>query len=170
MAENMVTLRSKDNKEFRVKQSTAAQSKLLKSLIDLGCCTDQQTIPIFEVSSHVLQSLIEYCEKHAELSPSHNTDELLKDWDTNFMKTMTEKEDMEFIGYLLIAANYLEVKGLLNLIVTTVADMIRGKTTEEIRTILNIKNDLTPEEEQDIYAENAWAFSDWFLFFYFLFF
>ncbi|KAH7687468.1 S-phase kinase-associated protein 1 [Dioscorea alata] len=159
MAENMVTLRSKDNKEFRVKQSTAAQSKLLKDLIDQGCCTDQQAIPIFEVSSNVLQSLIEYCKKHAELSPSHNA-ELLKDWDSNFMKTMAEKEDIEFIGYLLIAANYLEVDGLLNLITTTVADMIRGKTPEEIRTILRIENDLTPEEEQAIRAANAWAFSD----------
>jgi S-phase kinase-associated protein 1 len=29
----------------------------------------------------------------------------------------------------------------------TVADMIRGKSPEEIRELLNIANDFTPEEE-----------------------
>jgi S-phase kinase-associated protein 1 len=40
----------------------------------------------------------------------------------------------------------------------TVADMIRGKSTEEIREILNVENDFTPEEEAQIKRENQWAF------------
>ncbi|KAG5391504.1 hypothetical protein IGI04_021467 [Brassica rapa subsp. trilocularis] len=38
------------------------------------------------------------------------------------------------------------------------ADMITGKTPEEIRTVLNIENDFTPEEEKEIRKENQWAF------------
>ncbi|XP_026385081.1 SKP1-like protein 1B [Papaver somniferum] len=40
----------------------------------------------------------------------------------------------------------------------TVADMIKGKTPEEIRKTFNIKNDFTPEEEEEVRRENQWAF------------
>uniref|UniRef100_A0A804NLQ8 SKP1-like protein n=1 Tax=Zea mays TaxID=4577 RepID=A0A804NLQ8_MAIZE len=56
------------------------------------------------------------------------------------------------------AANYLNIKGLLDLTCQTVADMIKGKTPEEIRKTFNIKNDFTPEEEEEIRRENQWAF------------
>jgi S-phase kinase-associated protein 1 len=39
-----------------------------------------------------------------------------------------------------------------------VVDMIRGKTTEEIRQILDIENDFTPEQEAAIRQETAWAY------------
>ena len=56
------------------------------------------------------------------------------------------------------AANYLNIKSLLDLTCQTVADMIKGKTPEEIRKTFNIKNDFTPEEEEDVRRENQWAF------------
>jgi S-phase kinase-associated protein 1 len=59
---------------------------------------------------------------------------------------------------LLMAANFLNVKGLLDRVLQRVADMIKGKKPEEIRRIFNIKNDFTPEEEEEIRQENAWAF------------
>lgn len=60
------------------------------------------------------------------------------------------------------AANYLNIKSLLDLTCQTVADMIKGKTPEEIRKTFNIKNDFTPEEEEEVRRENAWAF-EWML-------
>ncbi len=39
----------------------------------------------------------------------------------------------------------------------TVANMIKGKSPEEIRTTFNIVNDFTPEEEEQIRKENEWA-------------
>ncbi len=56
------------------------------------------------------------------------------------------------------AANYLNIKNLLDLTCQTVADMIKGKTPEEIRKTFNIKNDFTPEEEEEVRRENQWAF------------
>jgi S-phase kinase-associated protein 1 len=34
--------------------------------------------------------------------------------------------------------------------------MIKGKSPEQIRTIFNIVNELTPEEEEQIRRENEW--------------
>ncbi|KAF7840999.1 SKP1-like protein 1A [Senna tora] len=56
------------------------------------------------------------------------------------------------------AANYLNIKSLLDLTCKTVADMIRGKMPEEIRKTFNLKNDFTPEEEAEIRLQNQWAF------------
>lgn len=55
------------------------------------------------------------------------------------------------------AANYLDIKPLLDVGCKTVANMIKGKSPEEIRKTFNITNDFTPEEEEQIRRENEWA-------------
>ncbi|KAI3944996.1 hypothetical protein MKX01_028378 [Papaver californicum] len=67
--------------------------------------------------------------------------------------------DQETLFSLIMAANYLNIKNLLDLTCRTVADMIKGKTPEEIRQTFNIKNDFTPEEEEEVRKENQWAFN-----------
>ena len=57
---------------------------------------------------------------------------------------------MCFISLLIKAANYLDIKGLLDVTCKTVANMIKGKTPEEIRKTFNIKNDFTEEEEAQV--------------------
>ncbi|CAN0917669.1 SCF ubiquitin ligase complex protein SKP1a [Linum grandiflorum] len=56
------------------------------------------------------------------------------------------------------AADYLNIKELLELTCRKAAYMISEKTTEEMRKIFNIKNDFTPEEEANIRIENRWAY------------
>lgn len=55
------------------------------------------------------------------------------------------------------AANYLDIKALLDVGCKTVANMIKGKSPDEIRKTFNIQNDFTPEEEEQIRRENEWA-------------
>ncbi|VAI72486.1 unnamed protein product [Triticum turgidum subsp. durum] len=115
--------------------------------------------------------VIEYCKKHVQTSPKPANSgaaadansststadaapaEDLKSFDAEFVKV-----DQATIFDLILAANYLNIKGLLDLTCQTVADMIKDKTLEEIRKIFNIKNDFTPEEETEIRKENQWAF------------
>ncbi|CAL9172159.1 unnamed protein product [Musa hybrid cultivar] len=113
---------------------------------------------------------------------SKPTDEEIKSWDAEFVKVdQATLFDLILVRYLnassslivlycylfgdksslvlhLHAANYLNIKGLLDLTCQTVADMIKGKTPEEIRKTFNIKNDFTPEEEEEVRRENQWAF------------
>ena len=57
-------------------------------------------------------------------------------------------KDQETLFNLILAANYLDIKGLLNVACWKVGDMIRGKTPEEIRKTFNIKADLPNPEEK----------------------
>ena len=56
------------------------------------------------------------------------------------------------------AADYLNIKNLLDLTCETVACLMKGNTVEEIRKMFNIKNDYTPQEEEKVRGENQWAF------------
>lgn len=56
-------------------------------------------------------------------------------------------DDLEVVFDIIMAANYLDIKSLLDLSCAKIATLIRGKTPEEIRKTFNIVNDFTPEEE-----------------------
>ena len=60
---------------------------------------------------------------------------------------------------LLITANFLEIKGLIRLMVKAVALQIQGKEVEQIRKTFNVEDPKwTPEELQKLKDENSWAY------------
>ncbi|KAL8110418.1 hypothetical protein AgCh_026222 [Apium graveolens] len=140
-------LRSSDNETFELEEAVAVESQTIKHMIEDDCA--DTAIPVPNVTGNILAKVIEYCKKHVE-SPNENE---LKSFDQEFVKV-----DQQVLFDLILAANYLNIKSLLDLTCQTVADMIKGKTPEEIRKTFNIKNDFTPEEEEAVRRENAWAF------------
>ncbi|KAI8029794.1 SKP1-like protein 1A [Camellia lanceoleosa] len=112
-------------------------------------------IPLPNVTSKILAKVIEYCKKHVQVSKTQDrsAEDDLKTWDSDFVKV-----DQPTLFDLILAANYLNIKSLLDLTCQTVADMIKGKTPEEIRKTFNIKNDFSADEEEEVRRENQWAF------------
>ncbi|XP_061367720.1 SKP1-like protein 1B isoform X1 [Gastrolobium bilobum] len=148
-----ITLKSSDGEAFEVDEAVALESQTIKHMIEDDCA--DSGIPLPNVTSKILAKVIEYCKKHVEAAnPDEKpSDEDLKTWDADFVKV-----DQATLFDLILAANYLNIKSLLDLTCQTVADMIKGKTPEEIRKTFNIKNDFTPEEEEEVRRENQWAF------------
>ncbi|XP_023637791.1 SKP1-like protein 1B [Capsella rubella] len=163
-----ITLKSSDGENFEIDEAVALESQTIKHMIEDDCADNG--IPLPNVTSKILSKVIEYCKKHVEAAAKSETavsaasttttaaasgssDEDLKTWDSEFIKV-----DQGTLFDLILAANYLNIKGLLDLTCQTVADMIKGKTPEEIRKTFNIKNDFTPEEEEEVRRENQWAF------------
>ncbi|KAG2692831.1 hypothetical protein I3843_08G068500 [Carya illinoinensis] len=150
-----IALRSSDGETFEVDEAVALESQTIKHMIEDDCADNG--IPLPNVTSKILSKVIEYCKKHVEAPKAEDRaaslDEDLKAWDVEFVKV-----DQATLFELILAANYLNIKSLLDLTCQTVADMIKGKTPEEIRKTFNIKNDFTPEEEEEVRRENQWAF------------
>ncbi|KAL1196599.1 SKP1-like protein 11 [Cardamine amara subsp. amara] len=147
-----ITLKSSDGEVFVTEVEAAIQSDMLNHLVEDNCADTE--IPIENVEGKILKMVIEYCEKHVgDDSLSEEKKEDLKKWDTKFMKI-----DQSTILDVMVAANYLVIKSLLDLTCQTIADMIVGKTPEQIREHFSIENDFTEEEFKEVQRENQWAF------------
>ena len=70
-------------------------------------------------------------------------------------KRLRDTEQRELIEVILVA-NYLDIKPLLQVTCKTMANMIKGKTPDEICNLFNIKKDFTVEEEEQVRKENEW--------------
>ncbi|KAG5458269.1 MAG: S-phase kinase-associated protein 1A-like protein [Olpidium bornovanus] len=157
----MVVLQSSDDELFTVSKEVAERSVLIKNMIEDVGESDESPIPLPNVNSQVLKKVIEYCEHHkSDPMPTGESEEEsgrrrsddIEEWDQNFMKV-----EQEMLFEIILAANYLDIKPLLDVGCKTVANIIKGKTPEEIRKTFNIQNDFTPEEEEQIRKENEWA-------------
>jgi len=145
-----VKLKSKQEEIFEVEKEVACRSVTVKNMVDdTGLDTP---VPLPMVDSKILIKVIEYCKYHHKAEHESLPDDEKNTWDKDFVKV-----DDETLFNLILAANYLDIKSLLDLTCKTVADEIKGKTPEEIRIRFNIKNDFTPEEEEEVKRENAWC-------------
>ncbi|XP_061349208.1 cullin-1-like [Gastrolobium bilobum] len=143
-----INLISSNGDVFEIDYSVALMSKTIKDAIKSYSSSDIDSIHFSIVSSRILAMVIEYCNKHTKASNSNykedTSDVDLKEWDTEFVKV-----HQQTLFDLIVSANYLNIKSLLDLTTNEVAQMIRGKTPDEIRKFFNIKDDfIQPEEDE----------------------
>ena len=157
---SMITLLSSDAHTFEVPEEVAKEAGTIRSMLeDMDSSTD--AIPIANVNGAILARVLQYAKYHVDAAKKNADDddkpaksaEEVAAWDAEFVDV-----DHATLFDIILAANYLNMGALLQLTCQTVARMIKGKSPEEIRTILNIKNDFTPEEEEQVRQENQWAF------------
>nr|CAG8505232.1 1660_t:CDS:2 [Entrophospora candida] len=134
VGQKLVKLTSSEGTEFKVERIIAEKSILLKNMLD-------------DVGEKDM--LIEYC--------THHRDELMTTTDDNSKRSSTADDIDDWDAEFCKAANYLDIKPLLDLACKTVANMIKSKSPEEIRRTFNIENDFTPEEEEQVRKENEWC-------------
>ncbi|KAK8954678.1 SKP1-like protein 1B [Platanthera zijinensis] len=147
-------LMSSDGKEVVVEAAVAMKSQLIRQMIEADCAGESDVINIPNVTAAVLSLIFRYCEKH--LGDGDGDKAIandLKSFDEDFISV-----DLDTLYDLLMGSNYLDVKGLLDLACQKVADLIKGKSPDEIRRIFNIEKDFSPEEEEEVNKENKWAF------------
>ncbi|CAF3351053.1 unnamed protein product [Rotaria socialis] len=86
-------------------------------LEDLGMDEEEGVIPLPNVNSAIFKKIIQWAAHHKDDPPPIEDNENL---------------DHGKLFDLILAANYLDIKGLLDVTCKTVANMIKGKTPEEI--------------------------------------
>ena len=149
-SQKQIKLTSSDDKTFTVSRKVISQSKTISGF------TSEDTIPLPKVTSAILEKIITWCEHHADDEPK-KVDENKKtvdisEWDAEFMKV-----DQGTLFEIILAANYLDIRGLLDVTTQNVANMMKGKTPSQIRTLFNIENDFSEEEREAMKKENAWC-------------
>jgi S-phase kinase-associated protein 1 len=156
-----IKITSSDDKEFQITKEVAEMSTTIKNMLDdFEGSGSNFPIPLPNVLGQHLALVIKYCEYHLEhptpvseeKKDEKRTDDIIQ-WDLDFCKEF----DQTTLFAMILASNYLDIKPLLDLTCKTVANMIKGKTPEEIRKTFNIKNDFTPEEEELVRKENEWC-------------
>jgi len=156
--DDKLKLVSQEDDKFVVSRKVAMMSELVKTMVEGD--REEKEIPLPNVKGTTLGKVVEYMKFHSENPPkdiekplkSANMSEVVPAWDADFVDV-----DQELLFELILAANYMDIKPLLDLTCAKVASMIKGKTPEQIRKAFNIQNDFTPEEEEAVRAENKWA-------------
>uniref|UniRef100_M1DRR5 SKP1-like protein n=1 Tax=Solanum tuberosum TaxID=4113 RepID=M1DRR5_SOLTU len=147
-SEKLITLKTNDGEEFKLNESIVMRSQVIKNIVqDVDCAF--RVIPLTNVDGKTMCKVVEYWKTHSEEGVSK---EVLMDFDKNFVKM-----DQSVLFYLLLASDFLNDKEMLDVMCQEVADRIKCKTLEEIRKEFGIKNDFTPEEEEENRKQNAWA-------------
>ena len=114
------------------------------------------TIPLASVGKEALDKAIEYMEKMAAFKAEGTSDEDKNAWIGDYKKTMEAQDQLELLFQTMTAANFMNVKTLLNELCKFVAEMIAQRTPNEILDYFNIKKDATWEEGQELIATHKW--------------
>ena len=161
-----IFIETNDTKLYLEEEEPLLQCVTLKNMFDdiAGGSKEERlktirSVPLPNISSQIwsrLRKYLYYHHEHPEVAAAAENDDSRKDdicvFDADFTKV-----DQPTLFELILAANYLDNKSCLDLLCKTVANMIKGKSPEEIRKTFNIKNDFTPEEEEQVRRENAWC-------------
>lgn len=158
MENKIIILVSSDGEKFQISEKSAKRSVLIKGILD--DYPEDPEVPLHNVKSIILSKVVSYLDHYCNSEPkeierplpSNNFNECVDSWDYQFIDV-----ELDIIFEIILAANYLDIKPLMELASSKVASIIKGKTPEEIRKTFNIQNDFTPEEENQIREENQWC-------------
>lgn len=154
----ILTLESGDGEKQKVSKRIAIQSELIKTMSEGD--KDSTEIPLPNVKAAILTHVVKFLAYNAA-TPFKEIEKPLKSADMKELTTTWHADfvdvDKNLLFELILAANYMDIKPMLDLCCAKVASMMKGKTPEQIRATFNITNDFTPEEEATVAAENKWA-------------
>lgn len=112
-----------------------------------------EPIPLPDIAGDIFQKVLDWCTYHVgePIPAKHDYKPMvLGEWDTEYVQSV----EQGILFAIILAANSLEIQGLLNVCCKGVAMIAEGKSVEELRETFNIKNDFTPEEEEEIRRDN----------------
>lgn len=159
VADEEISLRSKEGRELTLRKSWANVSSLVRTSLEND--SSAKEIPILGVRHAILALIVEYMKHHKGKEPPIVEKPLrskkMKDvckapWDADFIDRFTE--DRQTLYNLILAANYMDIKGLLHLGCAKVASLIKGQPLEKIKDILDPK---TPIRSDDGKAQQSSA-------------
>ena len=138
--EKTIKVKSSDGKVIELSTKAASKSKLLSGVIQ--DYPEDSEFPLNKINGATLEKVKEYLSHYQDSEPRQIEKPLPKDF-----KDCVDEWDYKFIGddntqilAIIFAANFMDIKPLLDLAAAKVATLIRGTTTESIRKDFEIKD------------------------------
>jgi S-phase kinase-associated protein 1 len=150
-----IKVKSSDGKVIELSTKAASRSKLLSGIIE--DFPEDSEFPLNKINGATLEKVKEYLSHYQDSEPRQIEKPLQKDF-----KDCVDEWDYKFIGddnsqilALIFAANFMDIKPLLELAAAKVATLIRGTTTESIRKDFDIK-DISEEEDKQMQKDKSY--------------
>lgn len=150
-----ITLISKEGEAFQVSRAVAKLSHYVTNFHDDEALDnfDEELgdMPVPEVSSQVMQQVIVFCNHYLEdplpalkkpVSSPNIADQGATDWYVQFVTPLGETD----LYHLIMAANFMDIKPLFDLMCATIACSIYHKSPQEVRQMFNIPDDISFDE------------------------
>jgi S-phase kinase-associated protein 1 len=158
---DVVTVSSCDGREFTISTKIAKKSVTIMDLLDdIGY---DHVIFLPNVTGDVFAKCIDFYE-HRMQNPLEDEDdeESSRDVVEEVRRIIPWEGEVDNVDQLalqdlILAANYLDFKDCMTTCLKTVAKMINGKTTVQLRELFNIENDFGPGEEERVREDNRWC-------------
>lgn len=151
----MPLLRASDETCFRISSKLMKHSDLLRHLIQdddtsttdsikvIGPLEGEEAIPISNVTGPVLEKVIAWLEYHQNdpLDKDDHKEFKASDWDKKFIDV-----EQHTLFEIILAANYLNIRNLLDLGCQTVAKLMEGKSNDELHQMFDFKDEVMTTE------------------------
>uniref|UniRef100_A0A7S4F886 SKP1-like protein n=2 Tax=Chrysotila carterae TaxID=13221 RepID=A0A7S4F886_CHRCT len=127
----LVKLKSSDEEVFEVPFDLACMSLMVKGALENT--SGDEPVSLQKVTSKTMLRVIEYCKYHLSAEKEGRSESEIAAWDKKFIEV-----DDAVLYDVMMAGNFLEIKGLLHLACKTIADMIRGNPPDWVKERFNI--------------------------------
>lgn len=176
----MVIIVSNDNVLFAVQKEIAECSNTLKNIIeDIPIDAEMSPIPLPNVSADALRKIFIYCKHEIDFPPppkiveeevdSDSDDEnkpkkdekilIFSPFEKEYLEAMPKELPRKLFESVTLGSNYLDIIPLRDLCCKYIASWLKGKNVDEMRAILGVENDFTPEEEEQVRKDCEWISS-----------
>uniref|UniRef100_I1QA24 SKP1-like protein n=1 Tax=Oryza glaberrima TaxID=4538 RepID=I1QA24_ORYGL len=169
-----ISFRCSDGQAFHMPVAAAMLSTAIRKMFDKYPSIDHGGVIELphQVSFGIFPKIKEYCTKHAKVddkgnptvstntgaaaaSSSSTDDEDLKNWDKELVNM-----EVKPLHDLLLVAHLLDIKGLFDITCRKVADMLKGKTSEEMRRSSTSATTSPRKKTRQSKEQNPWVFPD----------
>jgi len=160
-----ILLDDSDN-SYEIDITVANMSSYIQNMVkDLCNNGETELVMTLLTTQKSIEKLIEYMTYYSQnpipelykyVDGKTDWDKQLSDWDKKFVHFDDHFEFFDFFHLV----NVMGVPSLMSLVSITCAKQISGMSVEEMRTYFNVKNDFTPEEEEELRKEFSWARDD----------
>ena len=142
-----ITLETYDKHMIKIQKSIAEQSTVINMMIE-DIIDENAIVPLANKACtlSIIQLVVKYLKKHTEFEKEQTANNVVTEFDNEF-----QDQPDEIIFQIILAANFLDIKNLLELMCKKIADELKKcETPEDVRNRFNIREDYTQDDVNEI--------------------